>query len=520
MKKLILLFSAIFFIGCGSNQLSPHSLKKELKKEHKEYSHWFLDQSERVPLKIVVLGYVDPEVKYTKEYKRYINLFKQIKKNPTILNKITNSNFTDKFWPIKVVNFDSKEIYLQKFVAVYKNRFEDKEVLNDILRPDVEKPSAEILIRLNYQDLKKGKLTLEGYKTIKTPNYTRNSFYYYLIKPDYSLLPPLKQKETIINSVSAVLKLSIPQYVSLELKNLIKTHPVMKIFTKKDENFIFKGYIKKHIIWNEITPKQLLYTKPLPYEDLKTLYDTKYIPFEKKSDLSLKEINELTKVLNTSLIDPLILYGYNDTDTLNLPSKKYNDFLIIYPKKTYDLDEIYFTSNNQLQQNGYKLIYKNSKFTQQDLDTKFGFKVVNYILSFKNPSKAKLNNVYVQIKDSKVTRLSATKIPYGVIKFDLTHYQKDTFLYSYHNYRYLYKAKFGGCTRILFLFKASYDPICYSQFSTRVGIGLGFMDLLFWTITYGIGAGTYFVSYDKDTMIKAIKNSGFRDLEIFKTELK
>ena len=265
MKKSIikLVIFLLFIVGCQeankvapktflqkSNDIEKINLKvsqgfdkaEDLKQSH---SKWY-DREEKLPLTIIATAYINPEVLDTKEYKLYTGLVKKIAKNPKLLGDVSK-----KYSSVKYVNYLKNSEAKRKFIAAYKNRFNDKEVLTDILRPDNETPSQELLIRINYDELKKGNLTIEGYKTVKEKNKKRNSYYYVLRKVNYSKLSKEKQKEAIYDSLVTILQLSIPEYVSINRDKLIKKDKALR-FLKANGDGTYTGEVWKFSLDNEI----------------------------------------------------------------------------------------------------------------------------------------------------------------------------------------------------------------------------------------------------------------------------
>jgi hypothetical protein len=247
MQKLIpLVLIALLFIGCQPQTSSSNIIKNskassaqqtkvakafsDAESLHTSHSKWF-ERSEKLPLTIIATAYIDNDVLKTKEYRIYRSIIKQIQKDITILDKLSGKDISSKYSSIKFVDYHKSSDAKAKFNAAYNNRYSDKEKLTDILRPDVEKPSQELLIRLNLEELKKGNLTIEGYKTVKQANKTRNSFYYTLRKTAYSKLNKKEKKQAIADSIIATLELSIPEYISVDRKKLVNTGEVYRFVT-------------------------------------------------------------------------------------------------------------------------------------------------------------------------------------------------------------------------------------------------------------------------------------------------
>ncbi|NPA65870.1 MAG: hypothetical protein GXO11_03210, partial [Epsilonproteobacteria bacterium] len=124
----VVIATTVVLTGCGSKTAEPANVleQKQLddKVEHlrdrsDDYSKWYVDQDDRVPLTIVGIGYVDPRVKQTKEYKRYKNFLAMLQKDPSKISLLLSEEVTEKFYPIRIVDFESDEDSLLKFSAVY-----------------------------------------------------------------------------------------------------------------------------------------------------------------------------------------------------------------------------------------------------------------------------------------------------------------------------------------------------------------------------------------------------------------
>ena len=514
MKRVwFLLFIGIFFVGCGSSSLNltkEQYIKKNIEKSkemQKKYSKWSDD--EKIPLTIVAVGYVNPEIKKTKEYKRYKNVLNLLNKNSTALDSVLGFKLSDKFYPIKVVDFEKGDNLL-KFNAAYDKRFDNKDVLTDILRPTNEHPSAEILFRINYNKLQNGVLQIEGYKTIKRKGKKRNSYYYYLVKNNYSKLNDKKQKEAVLQSISAAMQLSIPQYVSIDRKKLLAQRKPLKILTQlNNKKFEGKIYKAKNQLINSQT-KEIFFTTPLTEEDLEILYKNKYVSFNNDSDLNKTQINEIITALNRKLLDPTL-----DSLFPNLISNISDDYIkvkkqtvVIYKKNLYDLDEILTSRGEPLRSFGYKLAYKNKNYLDDDIDNGYAFAVMDYAAKYDNP---KFNNAYVQFKDYKVINI-LEKIPYYEAENLLTTKDIDTLHYVDGKFKTAY-SKTSDMHLAWFFVPIGKCKLCKSDFYS---VSLG------WTITMnivsiafaGIGLGYYEVEFDPSK----VKKTNFRKLELFKSE--
>ncbi|MEO1927800.1 MAG: hypothetical protein ABGX26_03845 [Nautiliaceae bacterium] len=224
----------LIFLGCQNPSPSKYkTLYEKTKAKNSSYSQW---QEKKTPLKIIGIIYINPLTTQTKEFKNYTKLLSYIAKHPNYLN------LNQKFTSVQFIKKSSD----QKFNAVYKNRFEDKEILNDILRNYPDTPSSEIAIMLDYEELQKGNLVIKGYKSVKIKGKKRNSYFFTLKKPEYSKLNKKQKQQALINSIKAVLNLSIPNYISINTQNFIQKEKFKKIYSTKN------GVIKKETFFNPI----------------------------------------------------------------------------------------------------------------------------------------------------------------------------------------------------------------------------------------------------------------------------
>ncbi len=269
MKQIIyIVLTLLLLVGCQNQEskVKPTVIKqtkqstkiqRDVKKAfdnaqilQNQHSKWF-ERTEEIPLTIIATAYIDPSVLKTKEYKAYVKLLKEIEKDITILDKQSGINISSKYSSIKFINFESSSYAKAKFNLAYTHRYKDKEKLSDGLRPDVEKSGQELLIGLNLQELKKGNLTIEGYKTVKQKNKIRNSYYYTLRKTGYSKLNKKEKNRAIVDSLIATLQLSIPEYICIDRKELVKDGEVLRFITPTSKDK-YKGEVWKYKVDVEI----------------------------------------------------------------------------------------------------------------------------------------------------------------------------------------------------------------------------------------------------------------------------
>ncbi len=279
---VLTLLAAFFLIGCQSQPKTSNSVLKTNKQSSAQqekvskafedskaleasHSKWF-DREEKLPLTIIATAYIDNEVIKTKEYKSYKILIKKIQKDITLLDKLSGKDISSKYSSIKFIDYNKDSNAIAKFHATYSNQHNDKDKLTDILRPDIETPSQELIIRLNLAELKKGNLTIEGYKTVKQSKLKRNSYYYTLRKTGYDKLNKKEKNQAIVNSLIATLQLSIPEYVSIDRKELVKKDELLRFVTPQEDG-TYVGEVWKYSPDSKINElnSQIYNVKNSPY---------------------------------------------------------------------------------------------------------------------------------------------------------------------------------------------------------------------------------------------------------------
>ncbi|MDA7816825.1 WD40 repeat domain-containing protein [Sulfurimonas sp.] len=217
------------------------------------YSSWF-NRNEKLPLTIIATAYIDNQAIKTEEYKKYKQLIQKISKDKTLLDRLSNSDISSKYSTIKYIDYKKSSLHINKFNAAYTNRHSSKDKLSDILKPETELPSQELTIGLNYKELKKGNLTIEGYKTVKEKSKNRNSYYYTLRKTGYKDLSKKDKNEALVNSILLALQLDIPEYVSIDRKSFIKKNETIK-FARINSDNSHKIEVWKHEVDSSIENK-------------------------------------------------------------------------------------------------------------------------------------------------------------------------------------------------------------------------------------------------------------------------
>jgi len=406
---------------------------------------------------------------------------------------------------------------LLKFSAVYKNRFESKEVLNDILRFEGNAPQAELMLRINFEKLQDGDFVVEGYKTIKTEDEEQNTAYFRLVKKDYKQLSSSAQKKMIVESFTAALETSIQDYVIVNRAALYQSGRKLRLMKKiAPEKYMASIYaVTQKGKWDRLQQKQKMYITPILEEDIHTLYNTGYISFD-DTTLTTKQIEELVTALDRSFFDPVLVASYPNT-VANMSDSDIvykRDTVIVNVEDQYDLEDILMASYIDTQKAGFKEVYRNQNFIAEDLENEYGFSVLDYMQTYDNPSQAQLNRVYVEFKDQKVYKIT-TQTP-DVVAL-VQEKDIDTLLWENGEFKYLYPKK--DDMQMGFLFFPVGENLCGSDmFGPSIQQNILFVPLM-WGFTYGLLAGSYVCEYKPDLQQHLIEQSGYRDLSLFRSEL-
>jgi hypothetical protein len=298
-----------------------------------------------VPLTIVATAYIDNAAKTAPEFDAYKKLLQKISEDPSLLDSFSERSISARYSGISVIDYDRSALHRARFNAAYTHRLDAKEKLTDVLRPDIETSSAELLIRLNYEELRKGNLTIEGYKTIKEAGKERNSHYFTLRKTGYDRLNKEAKNQAIINSLLAALELSIPEYMAIDRKNLIKQGETFRMITDNPDGTatgrVYKFDIETEVdklekekkgiddpirleaidkrietikasrSYREYQTRQLLYMTPVSQTDIDTLNHYGYGHIVNRYDqLSSDDAELIGHTLGYSLPDPFLIHNY------------------------------------------------------------------------------------------------------------------------------------------------------------------------------------------------------------------
>ena len=227
MQYFFSIFIFFFLLGCATSNLTSIQHKTSIQEK---YSKWF-DREEKLPLTIVAVGFDDPKTRSTYEYKALKKMINAIAHDRSLLP----DSIALKYTTIDFKDFSTSNYAKKKFNVIFSNKQIPKETLNDILRPDKEKPSAELFIFLDQKQLQNGDLLLQGYKTIKQQSKLRNSALYSLRKKRYGLLPLKEKKKVLYNSILTLLTLSIPDYKVIDTKKFLENQEYLQLITPLDK---------------------------------------------------------------------------------------------------------------------------------------------------------------------------------------------------------------------------------------------------------------------------------------------
>ena len=509
-------------MGCSS-VISPspknltYSKVEEVKQNSQTFSKWYEGREERVPLTITAVAYINPKLKMTPEYKYYKNLVEILKKEQKESSNVLGFRLNEKFSDIQVVDFESSQVESQKFNAMYLNRFSSKDVLTDILRPDKEHSSAQILLRVNYKKLQDGVLALEGYKSIKTSNKKRNSYYFEIIRTNYGNLSLKKKKEAIIDSLSAALRLSIPDYISIDRKNISNDKKQFSIVreyeTGKYEATIYRP--KQVDKYNSIDTKEVVYISPITQEDMEILYKTNYLPFKKTDDFSMKEIRTICQTFDREFLDSKLVAAFPKVFENVGSATVIDDTLIVHKKESYSLDNLLTSSKEEYDTVVYSTFYKNGNFIENDIDNGFIFPLLKYISDYDDLKSIKYSNVYLQFKKDRLYKILPNKVaPKDALNLLDTQGIETVFYEKNSTITDAYGLRGAWCWGIFFV--TVNGGACQSDFYKTYVSTLPIVVSAMWMIiSAGIVSGSHIVVFDKES----INDTNFRALELFKSEL-
>ena len=517
MKKYIVLSVLIlFFIGCASSS-GPKKLRqkqinkkveREIKKEESgDYVKWW-DREKPIPLKIVAVAYTDEEIKETDDYRMLKGVVESF--NELIRGRDVEDEIKDRFSSIEVIDFDSSEEYRNKFNAALEYKLSDKDSLIAALKPSLN--SAELLIAIDYNELKKGNLVVEGYKSINIDE-KRNGYFYTLKKYNYSNLTETGKKRAMYNAVVALLELSIPSYIAIDTDKLAQKGKLKVLNQYADDKYELSIYEPKHS-YNKT--KQILYVSPLTSNDILVLHKSGYISFDDDT-LTTSQIRELMGVLNRKFLadDEVLMASYPDVVMKHSGTniEYIENTLVTYKETKYDIEDILSTSVLSEDEKMFWKIYSNKNFIEDDIDTGFVFKLASYLA--KNPYTS-FNNVYIEVKDDRVLRIFDGYVTSSDVLKRLRKNGIDTFLYQNGRFRNIYNKNVGKCMK--FLFYPVEDDVCNSKFyGFCYGIGCLFADTV--ALASVVGIGSHAVIYKDSYLDEYRKSVGVRNFTLFKSQL-
>ncbi|MDA7817987.1 hypothetical protein N9A28_07340 [Sulfurimonas sp.] len=329
-------------ISKPSNYKEVQNAFKTSKLTHESYSRWY-DRKEKLELTIVGPVYKNPSEKESEAYTKLNSFLKKL--SPELLEKLGENELASRYSKINYVPYKLGSKEDTKFEAVYANKLESKDKISDILQninsQGVDTPEQSLAIWINPKDLKNNIYTLEGYKAVKTTTKKRNSYYYQLSKQNSKGV----EDENILNAVLAILKLSIPEYVSIDRKDMLKNGETFRIITDNDEGGttgeVYKleadrdiselkrlkiktkdveklaeidkeiKAVKESKKWREYETKQLIYTSAVSQNTINTLFRHKYISQAySHNTLDITQAKEVGEPIHMSLVDPFLMIAF------------------------------------------------------------------------------------------------------------------------------------------------------------------------------------------------------------------
>jgi hypothetical protein len=477
--NLILILSVII-IGCASPvKRTPdfHTLKKRpdsagVLADHRssikvkqafsrsteassERAKWF-DRSEAVDLTIIGPVYDDVTFIDNALYQKFYGLLEKISADKTTLDRLGHGKISDRYRSITFIPYRVGSPESEKINAVYANRLYDKDQLNDVLRSYTSKKDyQEMSIAINSNALANGLFALEGYKTVRYGAKKQNSHYYNLIKPDVKRV----ENQIIIDALLTILKLPIPEYISIE-RNDIMGKTALKIVnpntdgshtatvykmqtdleieklnvlrtkeleaTPSDAVTINKKYdeyvanIRKSEQWITYQTRQLLHTTPMSQGGMDTLYQHHYLDRSYDANKLLpSQAERIGFVMGTQLPDFYLTLSYD------LYKTKLNSFGVNIASVKKIVDTYYV---------------KGEKLTQHEQSAESKASVSNFFRGFANVTLSLMARSSMPVFDS-------IDVEYTSIKEDLQEgpfYPVSQFAYAGIGLKKIYQAQMGA----------------------------------------------------------------------------
>ncbi len=366
LHKSLIILVLLFIIGCGGTK--PKAVEYDKKSDieiqnHKEiedsfakvntqslnYSKWF-DRNESVELNLVGPVYKNITEKQSKSYKMLETLLEKVSQDPSLLDKLSNSNISKRYSKINYIPYKLGSDADAKFSVVYNQRLDAKDKISNTLQEldeqGKDKLEQTLAIWINPDDVKNNIYTLEGYKTIKTTSKNRNSSYYHLSKVNSNG----EDKQEVINAFLAILELSIPNYEAIDRKEMLKDGENFRIITDNPNGTatgkVYKFEINDEIEkleakktqttdakekarldeeikaviaskdWREYETKQLLYTEPVNQKTIDTLNKYAYLKTNYIfNQLSTAQGKEVAQIFNYALPDTFLLTQFSKYKT-------------------------------------------------------------------------------------------------------------------------------------------------------------------------------------------------------------
>jgi hypothetical protein len=363
--------------------LGSESVKVRLEKaldnaetDRESRAAWF-DRSEALELVIIGPVFDDEGAKDSDAYKKLTAFLEKVAADKSTLDTLGYGTLSNRYSKVTLIPFAAGSTESERYDAAYAHRLYDKSSLLDVLRQyDGKKNYQELALSIDADALEEGKLILKGYKSVVYQGKQQNAHYFQLIKANVDTVT----EQMIADGVTAILKLPIPEYISIEREDIID-HKALKVVNQNPDGTytatvykmktdleieklnkaraeelkrspdqleaINKKYdaqiamINKASEWIKYQSRQLLYTTPVTQEEINILYDHGYITKVYDAEvLTAKEAAKIASATGTQLPDYYLTLSY-DTYKESL-----NRFGIEIAEVQKILDTYYIKGNN------------------------------------------------------------------------------------------------------------------------------------------------------------------------------
>jgi hypothetical protein len=290
-------------------------------KERQMRAKWF-DRSEAVDLNIIGVVFEDGSTRQHVIFKKFKALLENVAADKTLLDRLGDEKISHKYRSITFTPYRVGSHETEKVDAAYAQRLYGKERLNDVLRTYGDQSDyQELSIGLNINALDAGALMLEGYKSVKYGDKKENALYYHLNRPLVDDVDGM-----IVDALLAMLKLEIPEYVSIDRKDIIENKALKIVNQNADGTHTATVYKMKTDIEIEkldAMRRKAIETRPQDAEQVNKKYDALIDNIRSSNQWIKYQSRQLlhTTPVTQSTIDTLHQHGFLDSqydaDTLS-----------------------------------------------------------------------------------------------------------------------------------------------------------------------------------------------------------